>query len=224
MATRRNSFCYNAGMPATGNSRWIAGELFSVLSRVVPAVFFALSCYGFWISFLQTGKWTSLLWMISEGMVILLMVFRRESSKVSRRPWDWFVGLGGAFCVLLVRPRGSVPLLPDAIGAAFQVAGTIFELYGKVALGRSFGIVPANRGVVVEGPYCLVRHPIYLGYLVTHLGFLATNWSTYNAAIYVATYFFQVARILSEERVLKESGEYRDYCSRVPYRLIPGLF
>ena len=199
-------------------------RVISILSRAIPASWFAVACLAFWNNFLRTGKWTSLFWMVSEGVVVVLLVFRRPSRSVSRRPWDWFVGLGGAFCVLLVRPRGSIPLLPDAIGAAFQVAGTAFELYGKVALGRSFGIVPANRGVVIGGPYRLVRHPIYLGYLATHLGFLVSNWSTYNAAIYVITYCFQAARILSEERILMESDEYRDYCGRVPYRLIPGLF
>ena len=31
--------------------------------------------------------------------------------------------------------------------------------------------MPANRGVVSTGLYRLVRHPIYLGYLITHAGF-----------------------------------------------------
>ena len=61
-----------------------------------------------------------------------------------------------------------------------------FKLYGKLALGRSFGIVAANRGVVSSGPYRLVRHPIYLGYLVTHAGFLLSNMSARNVLVYAA--------------------------------------
>jgi protein-S-isoprenylcysteine O-methyltransferase Ste14 len=99
-----------------------------------------------------------------------------------------------------------------------------FQLYGKVALGRSFGIVAANRGVVVGGPYRLVRHPIYLGYLVTHAGFLLSNWSLRNLAVYAAAYIFQVARIFAEERILLVDGRYREYFQSVRYRLIPGLF
>ena len=194
-----------------------------MLSRVIPASYFAIICFGFWRNFLQTGKWTSLLWLVSEGMVVLLLVFRRESRRLSRRPWDWLVALGGTLAVLLVRPSPAA-VAPEIVGVALQLAGVLFEMYGKISLGRSFGIVAADRGIVVGGPYRIVRHPIYLGYLVTHVGFLLANWSSRNIAIYVIEYSFQVGRILSEERFLKEDDGYRAYCGRVRYRLIPGVF
>ena len=88
-----------------GQTRQVLIDLLSVLSRVIPATYFTIVCFGFWNSFTQTGKWTSLLWIVSEGLVILLLVFRRESRRLSRSPWDWIVALGGSFTVLLVRPR-----------------------------------------------------------------------------------------------------------------------
>jgi protein-S-isoprenylcysteine O-methyltransferase Ste14 len=84
--------------------------------------------------------------------------------------------------------------------------------------------VAANRGIVVEGPYRIVRHPIYLGYLVTHVGFLLANWNARNVALYVIEYVFQVYRIVAEERLLMEDESYRSYTGRVRYRLIPGIF
>lgn len=198
-------------------------DLLSVLSRVIPASYFAIVCYGFWRNFVQTGKWTSLLWLVSEGLVVLLLVFRRESRRLSRSPWDWLVALGGSFTVLLVRPA-TAAVAAESVGVALQLAGTLFEVYGKIYLGRSFGIVAADRGIVVRGPYRIIRHPIYLGYFVTHVGFLLANWSSRNIVIYVIEYFFQVARILSEERFLKEDDRYQNYCERVRYRLIPGVF
>jgi protein-S-isoprenylcysteine O-methyltransferase Ste14 len=155
--------------------------------------------------------------------VVVLLVFRRPSANVSRSPWDWVAGIAGSLLVLLVRPDGRA-VAPDAVGFALQLAGTAFQLYGKLVLGRSFGIVAANRGVVCSGPYRLVRHPIYLGYLVTHAGFLLANMSARNVLIYVSAYVFQIARIYAEERILSEDGRYRDYLRRVRYRLIPGLF
>jgi protein-S-isoprenylcysteine O-methyltransferase Ste14 len=70
----------------------------------------------------------------------------------------------------------------------------------------------------------LVRHPIYLGYFVTHVGFLLANGSPRNFALYIVVYFFQISRILAEERILIEDDSYRAYCQRVRYRLIPFIF
>lgn len=201
----------------------LRGRLLSFAGRAVPAAFFTLACVGFWSHFARTGKWTSLLWMVSEGIVVVLFVVRNDASDVSRRPWDWLAGLAGSFLVLLARPTGY-GLVPDAAGAALLLLGTAFEIGSKAALGRSFGIVAANRGVVARGPYRVVRHPIYLGYLVTHVGFILSNWSAANMAVYAASYVFQVARIFSEERFLSEDAAYRAYRGQVRYRLIPGVF
>ena len=198
-------------------------RLLSILSRAIPASYFAIACIAFWNNFLRTGKCTSLFWMVSEGVVVVLLVFRRPSSAITRSPWDWLAGVAGSFLVLLVRPTGEA-VATDAVGFALQLFGTGFQLYGKVVLGRSFGIVAANRGVVSSGPYRLVRHPIYLGYLVTHAGFLLSNMSVRNVAIYAAAYVFQFARIHAEERLLAADGEYREYLRCVKYRLIPGVF
>ena len=154
-------------------------------------------------------------------MVVLLLVFRRESRRLSRHPWDWIVALGGSFTVLLVRPA-TTAIAPEFVGVALQLAGTVFEIYAKIFLGRSFGIVAADRGIVVGGPYRIVRHPIYLGYFVTHVGFLLANWSPRNLALYIVVYFFQISRILSEERILTEDDVYREYCGRVRYPADPG--
>ena len=202
-----------------GQARQVLMDLFSVLARVIPASYMAIVCIGFWKNFVQTGKWTSLLWIVSEGIIIFLLVFRRESRRLSRHPWDWIVALGGSFTALLVRPAATIA--PEFIGVVLQLAGTVFEIHAKVFLGRSFGIVAADRGIVVSGPYRIVRHPIYLGYFVTHVGFLLTNWSPRNLAIYIVTYFFQISRILAEERILREDESYRAYCQRVRYRVIP---
>jgi protein-S-isoprenylcysteine O-methyltransferase Ste14 len=89
---------------------------------------------------------------------------------------------------------------------------------------KLFGIVAAHRGVVSAGPYRIVRHPIHLGYFVTLVGFLLANWSSRNVAIYIVAYFFQVARVLLEERLLKGDESYSACCERVRYRLIPFIF
>ena len=97
-------------------------------------------------------------------------------------------------------------------------------IVGKLALGRSFGIAPANRGVVMRGPYVLVRHPIYAGYLLTHVAFLVAHPTPWNVAVILVADGALVVRALIEERVLSADEEYQSYCRRVGWHLVPGVF
>jgi protein-S-isoprenylcysteine O-methyltransferase Ste14 len=90
-------------------------------------------------------------------------------------------------------------------------------------MGRSFGVLPANRGIVLKGPFSYVRHPVYLGWLVLSTGFAMCNPSWRNILIIVATLPFMVWRIDQEESHLKAYPEYRAYMDRVRFRLWPGI-
>src|SRR5213078_3534606 len=119
---------------------------------------------------------------------------------------------------------GGAPLAPDAVTVIVSAIGLSLVILGKMALGRSFGIVPANRGVVVRGPYTFVRHPIYTGYLIAHVAFLIANPTPWNASILLAADTALVVRALMEERMLSHDVEYQGYCRRVGWHLVPGVF
>ena len=124
------------------------------------------------------------------------------------------------FCSSVRRRRR--PPSPSASRSSSR--GSCSRCTGRSLSGEVSASWPPTGGSSWEGRIASVRHPIYLGYLVTHVGFLLANWSSRNIAIYIVEYFFQVARILSEERLLKEDDGYRVYFERVRYRLIPGVF
>jgi protein-S-isoprenylcysteine O-methyltransferase Ste14 len=94
------------------------------------------------------------------------------------------------------------------------------------SLGRSYGIrmdVFEGHALKTDGPYALVRHPMYLGIVVFHLGAslaLQSPLLLAATALYVAP--FTAIRIAAEERVLRDAfGErYLRYAERVP-ALIP---
>ena len=74
------------------------------------------------------------------------------------------------------------------------------------------------------GPYTLVRHPIYTGYLITHIGFLMAHPTPWNAGVFLIADIALVLRALMEERVLSADVAYQQYCRRVGWHLVPGVF
>jgi protein-S-isoprenylcysteine O-methyltransferase Ste14 len=105
-----------------------------------------------------------------------------------------------------------------------SAAGLTIVIGGKLSLGRSFGLMPANRGVVSRGLYRLVRHPIYTGYLITHVGFLAANPTMWNIAMLVGADLALLWRAVCEEQTLQQDEAYRSYQQAVRWRVLPGVF
>jgi protein-S-isoprenylcysteine O-methyltransferase Ste14 len=99
-----------------------------------------------------------------------------------------------------------------------------FAVVSLFTIGRSFGLVAANRGIVTRGPYGLVRHPIYLAYVVANIGYLCENPSMRNATILTIATLAQFARISCEEEVLSRESAYAEYRGRVRFRLVPYVY
>ena len=100
----------------------------------------------------------------------------------------------------------------------------VIAVSAQLSLSRSFGVVAANRGVRTGGVYGLVRHPMYLGYFLTHLGFLLTNPALWNVAVYAVWTACQLYRVRAEERVLSGDTAYVAFTRRVRYRLVPFVY
>jgi protein-S-isoprenylcysteine O-methyltransferase Ste14 len=167
----------------------------------------------------------ALLLVIAEALGVLLIVIRRRSASLSRQPFDWALSFSAVSApLLLTTPAAANPYIPAALTTALMLAGMLVQISGKAALWRSFGLVPANRGIKTHGLYRVVRHPIYAGYTLTHIGFLIGFPSLQNAVLYAAVLAIEVARLLREEALLKRDPAYVEYAARVRYRLLPGVF
>ena len=167
----------------------------------------------------------SVLLIMSESVPLFFLLFRRFTTQVSRDPFDWSVAIVGTTMPLLVLPDPTgAPLLPAIVCDGIITLGLCIQIAAKVSLGRSFGIVAANRGVESTGPYRFVRHPMYLGYTMTHIGFLLMMPSVLNAILYGLAFFLQVVRMLREENVLIQDPAYKAFADHVRYRLLPGVF
>jgi len=124
----------------------------------------------------------------------------------------------------LVYPTHLIPFAPEAITVTVSAVGLLVVIAGKLSLGRSFGLLPANRGIVSTGCYRILRHPIYLGYLITHVAFVAANPTAWNATLLLVSDAALLRRAIYEERTLARDPEYRDYMQRVRWRVIPSVF
>jgi protein-S-isoprenylcysteine O-methyltransferase Ste14 len=162
--------------------------------------------------------------VISESLAVFLILTRRFATTASMRPLDWALSLAAVNAPLLVVPAAASALIPEQIATILMVAGMIIQIAAKAALGRSFGLIPANRGIRTKGPYRFVRHPMYAGYTITHIGFLLGFPSLQNSLLYFATFSIEVIRLFREEAILKRDPHYRAYAARVRYRLLPGIF
>ena len=162
--------------------------------------------------------------LISEGLVIVFLLARRTATFVTHDPADWLLAIAATCGPLLVSPRLGVPWVSPAIAGAVWLAGTLLQVSAKLALGRSFGCVAAHRGLKRGGPYQWVRHPMYLGYMLSHIAFLLMNPSLGNLAIYVLCDAVQLPRILREEQLLGKDPDYQTYREQVRWRVVPGLF
>lgn len=192
---------------------------------------FALLAYGFAVTNLalawwaDSSRWTLLLLLLIEGYTLLLVLIARPARMRDMAPLTVAATMYAAFFFVLLDPRGTSHLVPEWAGVVLQLCGTLWQFSSKLVLGRSFGLLPAQRGLVTRGPYRVVRHPIYLGYLVGHIGFLLANASWQNFAVLVLLYAAQVLRMQREEAVLaRTSEEYRGYQQRVRWRLLPFVY
>lgn len=193
--------------------------------RVLAGGLYAFLCWRFVTAFQQTGDPVRLLLLLAEGLILIFILIRRWTGDMSLNPMDWLIAFAGTCLPLLVTPEPGVrPLVSEWVSAPLFLLGVAIQLSAKIFLFRSFGVLPANRGVMRGGPYRAVRHPMYAGYFVSYAAFLLIVPSVWNLAIYGAAVAFQLLRIEREERLLSRDPEYQAFKASTRWRLVPGLY
>ncbi len=198
-----------------------------LIERAAIIALYGILTFNILHGFRETGNSTSIILLASEGSVVLFVLIRRRTTEISLKPVDWFSAAIGTTLPLLVQPTGSpLPGIPGItiICSMIALTGFVIQIAAKLTLSRSFGMVAANRGIKVTGPYRIVRHPMYAGYFMTQVSFLLINPSFWNLSIYAVAFGFQLARILAEEQVLTRDATYRAFAANTRFRLFPGLF
>jgi protein-S-isoprenylcysteine O-methyltransferase Ste14 len=183
---------------------------------------------------------------ITFGVRVAIQLRRTGSTGLHGLPSDagpleWIAGgmfitgllVGGAAPILaLLGILEPIPALDGAVGNAIglvvAICGIALTFGAQLAMGDSWrvGVDPEERtALVTDGPFSLVRNPIYSAMLPTVFGLVLMVPSALAVAAIVALFIgleLQV-RAVEEPYLLRTHGEvFRAYASRVG-RFVPGV-
>ena len=197
--------------------------------RFADLLLFCVTSAELVILFLLTPTFTITDWIyVLQHFIVLGIALTRPQPKVR----DYSIASSMAVGVAYLYPYAQVIYLrwspghvgwPTA-GLVLVTLAAVLSLVSLLTMRRFFGVRPALRGLVTSGPYRLVRHPMYLSYVVADIGYNLQEWNLVTVLLVLVGWASLVYRIYAEERVLSQHTEWPAYVGLVRYRLFHGLW
>lgn len=175
----------------------------------------------------QAARFDLMLALLQVPIHNFFLLTRRTPQQFTLKPLDWTVGLAaanwGLVWVLLPEiPRDA--LVPQLMYRGMMLGGTALGVWARVSLGRSFGILPARREIVVDGAYRYVRHPIFTAAFLTNFGYLMGHYSLIGLLVFVSGQALTYVKAGIEENFLSQDPAYAAYRQQVKWRFLPGFY
>jgi protein-S-isoprenylcysteine O-methyltransferase Ste14 len=114
------------------------------------------------------------------------------------------------------------PLAPTTIaGAALILLGIYY-----IVFWWSYWKMNYKGKLVTGGPYTIVRHPYYFGFLSLTTGLVVILPQVETIGLALVSWAVIISQIKSEEEELikKYGNKYKEYKERIRWRLIPGVY
>jgi len=179
------------------------------------------------------------LW-ITAGIVWLIGAFAVKQTSRRQSPGSRLVqlALGAVAFMIGFSSRFQFesitrPFLPDSpivdySGLMLTVAGIGFGIWARFSLGENWSgtvTVKEHHSLVMEGPYAIVRHPIYTGLLLALTGTVIAYREIRGLVALGLVLVMLLLKIRIEERFMREQfgAEYSQYCRRVK-ALVPFVY
>lgn len=160
-------------------------------------------------------------------------IMRRLPPNLERSVYVWIASLLFLAVCWLWRPLPGVAWRLNGIGLALhlaQLAGIVLTIAAARLVGvwELAGVTQPDPARPIEfrasGPFAVVRHPIYLGWVL--IVFAMPLMTISQLLFAVTSTLYLIAAIPFEERSLLESHReaYSEYQRQMPWRLIPGIW
>lgn len=162
-------------------------------------VMFSFGAYSFY-RWQKTGLIFFLLLILREISASWFLITRNPPEKKNSNKWASilaYVSSAWPFFYLSSSTQSATAHLVDALLA---IVGFLLSTWALFDLGKSFGVAPANRGLVHTGVYRYIKHPMYLGYVISESGFVFLN--PWNALLLVASVSLYTLRARLEAKIL----------------------
>jgi protein-S-isoprenylcysteine O-methyltransferase Ste14 len=197
--------------------------------RFADVVLFCVTATEFALLFILTPTFTLADWIyILQHLIVLGIALTRPAPGIR----DYSIPSSIAVGVAYLYPYAQVIWLrwspgnvaSTGAGLALVILAAGLSLVSLLTMGRLFGVRPALRGLVTRGPYKLLRHPIYLSYVIADIGYNLQEWNSVTIALVLLGWASLVYRIKAEERVLSHHPGWQSYAASVHFRLLPGVW
>ncbi|MEE9240542.1 MAG: DUF192 domain-containing protein [bacterium] len=170
----------------------------------------------------NAGPSAYLLFVVNSCTAFLFLT-RREEKRVTKEVTDRLITV---ICILTgfsLRLADDASIISSGMESALSTVSLVLVFAAYLSLGRSFGLIPADRGLKLGGMYNFVRHPLYGGEMLNILVFLLANFTIRNFTFTVGVFLALHLRALAEERLLAYEPAYQAYCRQIRKRYIPFL-
>jgi protein-S-isoprenylcysteine O-methyltransferase Ste14 len=210
--------------------RWLKSHVSGISRRRLgDFLLFVVTLAELVLLFFLTSTFTIADWIyVSQHLLILGIAILRPPPEAQDRSLlaSTSVVVAYAYPYAQVAYLRWVPGNPawPACGLVLVMIAAFLSFASLLSLGRWFGVWPALRGLATGGPYRLVRHPMYLAYVLADIGYNLQEWNFGTALLVVAGWASLFYRIRAEERILSQDAGWSTYVALVRYRLLPGIW
>ncbi len=210
--------------------RWLKSHVSGISRRRLgDFLLFVVTLAELVLLFFLTSTFTIADWIyVSQHLLVLGIALLRPPPEAQDRSLlaSTSVVVAYAYPYAQVAYLRWVPGNPawPACGLVLVTIAAFLSFASLLSLGRWFGVWPALRGLATGGPYRLVRHPMYLAYILADIGYNLQEWNFGTALLVVAGWASLFYRIRAEERILSQDAGWSTYVALVRYRLLPGIW